>query len=70
MSTTHVPAVLDINAAADLLGVTPYALRRWKATGQGPAYFMAGRLVRYEREALLSWIKKQTVKSDRRKKTA
>ena len=53
--------VLDVDDAAKMIGVTPSALRRWKALGEGPAYFQAGRLVRYERKAILAWIAKKTV---------
>jgi hypothetical protein len=63
MSINHSSEVLDIVAAADLLGITPFALRRWKSKGIGPQYFQCGRLIRYEREAILSWIKSQTVKT-------
>jgi hypothetical protein len=70
VSANQLPAVLDVIEAAELIGVTPHALRRWKSQGQGPAFFMAGRLIRYERQAIVDWIKSQTIKSDRRKKTA
>ena len=70
MSINQPHAVLNINEAAQLLNVTPSALRLWKRLGRGPAYFLAGKLIRYERAALLAWIKQQTVVRPNRKKTA
>ena len=67
MSQDQTQAALDVTAAAKLLGVTPSCLRRWKSLGQGPAYFYAGRLVRYERDAIFTWIAEQTVKPDCKK---
>ena len=49
MTESHNQGALDIAEAAKLLGVTPFALRKWKALGKDPAYFKAGRLVRYDR---------------------
>ena len=59
--------MLNIVQAAELLGITPSALRLWKSQGKGPAYFMAGRLIRYEKEAVLAWIKSQTIEPNRKK---
>ena len=67
MSEDHAQAALDVTAAAKLIGVTPSALRRWKLLRQGPPYFMAGRLLRYQREAVLRWISQQTVEPDHTK---
>jgi len=57
-------AALDIEAAAELIGVTPSALRKWQVAGKGPDYYYAGRLVRYRREAVLEWIARHTITSE------
>jgi hypothetical protein len=58
---------LDINEAAQLIGVTASCLRKWKALGEGPAYFKAGHALRYQRGAILRWIARQTVDPGRDK---
>jgi hypothetical protein len=35
------------NEAAELLGCTVSALRKWRTLGKGPAFCRVGRLVRY-----------------------
>ena len=57
-------AALDVTETAKLIGVTPSALRKWKFLGAGPAYFKAGHLVRYRRDAVLRWIQENTVQPD------
>jgi hypothetical protein len=54
-------AALDIHGAAALIGVTASALRKWKAEGAGPAFFKAGNALRYQRDAVLRWVKQNTV---------
>jgi hypothetical protein len=61
MSDHKDEAALDVTAAARLIGVTPSALRKWKYLGQGPAWYRAGHLVRYQRDAVLRWIEANTV---------
>ena len=63
MSHKH-EAALDVTAAAKLIGVTPSALRKWKYLGEGPAYYKAGHLIRYQRDAVLRWIQKNTIEPD------
>jgi hypothetical protein len=64
MSDSKNEAALDVTAAARLIGVTPSALRKWKFLGAGPAYYKAGHLVRYQRDAVLRWIEANTVQPD------
>ena len=61
MSNHKDHAALDVIEAAKLIGVTPSALRKWKYLGEGPAYYRAGHLVRYQRDAVLRWIEAKTV---------
>jgi predicted DNA-binding transcriptional regulator AlpA len=43
--------------AARYVGVSPAALRFWRAKGRGPLFFRAGdRLIRYRRADLDAWI--------------
>jgi predicted site-specific integrase-resolvase len=47
--------------AAELIGVKPSTLRKWRTLGQGPAYQKVGRCVRYRVEDLKAFLDKQTV---------
>jgi predicted site-specific integrase-resolvase len=38
---------VDERTAADLLGISPSTLRRWRRTGRGPRAIKLSRLVRY-----------------------
>jgi hypothetical protein len=67
MSDYKDETALDVIEAAKLIGVTPSALRKWKFLGAGPAYFRAGHLIRYQRDAVPRWIQENTVNPDRPK---
>jgi excisionase family DNA binding protein len=47
--------VLTPTQAAEYLQVPTETLRRWRTVGSGPAYFRAGRHVRYRQSALDRW---------------
>jgi hypothetical protein len=42
--------------AADLLGVQPNTLEKWRLTGEGPTFVRVGRNIRYRRQDLVDWI--------------
>jgi excisionase family DNA binding protein len=44
---------------AQELSVPESTLTYWRHTRQGPAFFKAGRLVRYRRSAVDEWIERQ-----------
>jgi len=46
---------LDTKGAAQLLGVSPRTLEGWRVRGGGPVFRSFGRIVRYERESLITW---------------
>lgn len=48
--------VLDTQAAADYLLVSPALLEYYRVRGGGPRYSKLGRLVRYRRAALEEWL--------------
>lgn len=55
------PNVVDDRGAAKYVGVTRATLRLWRANGEGPPFFKAGkRLVRYRRVDLDNWIAART----------
>lgn len=54
-------AMLDERQAAQLLGLSPATLRRWRCDRQGPAYIKAGRAVHYTREDIDRWLLRQRV---------
>jgi excisionase family DNA binding protein len=47
---------LNIDAAAEYLSVSPGTLRNWRSAGSGPRYRMVGRIVRYHRDDLNTWL--------------
>ncbi len=49
--------------AADYLKLSIRTLQAWRGRGAGPLFVRAGRAVRYTRQDLSDWIKKQTVQS-------
>ena len=42
--------------AAEMLGCSVAALRKWRRRGSGPAYVKVGRLVRYRETDLLAYL--------------
>ena len=46
--------------AARLLGCSTSALRRWAALGRGPTFVRLGRLVRYRKSSLESFIQEHS----------
>ena len=47
---------MNTRDAADWLGLSPRTLDRYRVTGEGPAFFRLGRLVRYRREDIETWL--------------
>lgn len=56
MMTTH-----DVAA---LLAVSPQTLAIWRSKGRGPDYMKFGKVVRYERAAVESFMRNLTVTSE------
>ncbi len=48
--------LLDTVQVANLYGVTPECMRRWRMTGAGPRFVRLGRAVRYRREAVEAFL--------------
>ena len=48
--------LLDNEGAAELLGISPTTLPRWRWAGIGPAYLKLGRAIRYRRADLEAWL--------------
>ena len=47
---------MNTREAANWLGLSPRTLDRYRVTGEGPAFFRLGRLVRYRREDIETWL--------------
>ena len=47
---------LSIQQAGRYIGVSQAALRTWKRDGKGPAFFRAGKLLKYRKADLDAWI--------------
>jgi excisionase family DNA binding protein len=56
--------VLTIKEAATELQVSVATLRLWIREGRGPNYFRAGKLIRYRRADLESWMKESVVRAE------
>jgi predicted DNA-binding transcriptional regulator AlpA len=48
--------VFNVKQAGTYIGCSESVLRLWRSQGKGPRYFRAGKLVRYRRTDLDSWI--------------
>ena len=54
--------VLSLEQTSRYLGVSQAALRTWKRDGKGPAFFRAGKLLRFRKSDLDLWIQERLVK--------
>ena len=55
--------LLDDVQAADVLGLAPATLRKWRCQGGGPAFFRLGRLIRYRRDEIEAWLESRRVEN-------
>jgi len=56
------PNLFDNNAAAAYIGVTPRTLEVWRCTKRHQIpYIKVGRLVKYQKKSLDTWLTAQTV---------
>lgn len=44
--------LLDTDAMASYIGLSPVTLRKWRMTGDGPRFLRLGRAVRYRKKEL------------------
>ena len=49
-------SMINEKQAAETLGCTVSAMRKWRLLEKGPAYCRVGRLVRYREEDLLAYL--------------
>jgi excisionase family DNA binding protein len=61
--------IFNVKEAAQLLGVTVSAIRRWLREGRAPASFRAGRLIRFRRSDIDVWIEQNTKRCSVARKT-
>lgn len=52
--------MLTPTEVAELLRVPVRLLSEWRSAGRGPPFIKCGRLVRYRREAVESWLDQQS----------
>jgi excisionase family DNA binding protein len=53
-------AYLSTKEAARLLDLHPNTLTKWRITGRGPEFVKIGRIVRYRKSTLDSWLERKT----------
>ncbi|MER6543892.1 helix-turn-helix domain-containing protein [Streptomyces sp. NPDC001250] len=58
-ASTHEAAFLNLNKAAEYLGISPNTLYVWRHRRQGPPSFRMGHRVMYRISALNEWVKAQ-----------
>ena len=56
--------LMRTNDVAALLAVSPQTLALWRSHGRGPDYMKLGKVVRYERAAVESFMRNLTVTSE------
>ena len=54
--TTDIPRLMSTSRAAKILCLSPRTLEKMRVRGDGPQFVQLGRAVRYEFDALLTWI--------------
>ena len=57
------PVYLDTNGAAELLGLSPRTLDRYRVTGEGPEFFRFGNRIRYLKSDVLAWAAARRLRS-------
>jgi len=55
---------LSLQQASRYIGVSQAALRTWKRDRKGPAFFRAGKLLKFRKTDLDAWIEARLVKPD------
>ena len=55
---------LTTHQAAEMVGLSPLTLNRYRVTGEGPAFHRFGGLVRYTREDLDRWARTRRRRSN------
>lgn len=56
--------LMTTHDVAALLAVSPQTLAMWRSNGRGPDYMKFGKVVRYERAAVESFMRNLTVTSE------
>jgi len=59
--TAPAPVLLTTEQAAELLTVSPTALRAWRVRGGGPEFIKVGQAVRYDQAELVRWLDEHRV---------
>ena len=58
---------LTVNETAELLGLAPRTLDRYRVSGHGPTYYKFGNRVRYRLSEVMAWAETKQMKSTKRK---
>lgn len=60
-SPEDVPPVMTEAQAAEYLHIPHNTLRNWRTVSRGPRYVKNGKIIRYRREDLDNWLRKNAV---------
>lgn len=56
--------LMTIDEVAEMVRRPKATLRKWRATGEGPAAFRIGKILVYRKSVVLEWIEEQEAKED------
>jgi excisionase family DNA binding protein len=59
--TTQAPEFFDEKRLCAVLGISSVTATKWRAKAKGPPFIKVGRLVRYRRSDVDTWLRSNTV---------
>jgi excisionase family DNA binding protein len=54
---------LNTREVAKILAVSPRTIEKWRVTGEGPRFYRLGRVPRYSRDDIRSWVESRGYRS-------
>lgn len=65
-SDSEARVILTLAETADLLRIPTATLYKWREQGRGPVGRKVGKYIRYERQAVLEWLRQQPTSAPER----
>lgn len=63
IATVDRPLAISPETLGKLIEIAPQTLSDWRKSGEGPAWFKLGRLVRYRVDAVEAWLREREADS-------